>query len=35
MVEELEQANSGPLSGNGLRELHAYLLALIKRELDR
>jgi chorismate mutase/prephenate dehydratase len=35
MVEALEQANSGPLSGNGLRELHAHLLALTKRELGR
>ncbi|TML89919.1 MAG: hypothetical protein E6G08_04575 [Actinobacteria bacterium] len=35
LLEELEQASSGALSGNGLRELHAYLLALTKRELDR
>jgi len=35
MLEELEQARSGALSGSGLRELHGYLLALTKRELDR
>jgi chorismate mutase len=35
LLEELEQANGGPLSRDGLRELHAYLLALTKREVDR
>ena len=35
MLEELEQSNAGPLSGDGLRELHDHLLALTKRELDR
>ena len=35
MLEALEQANGGPLSRDALRELHGYLLALTKRELDR
>jgi chorismate mutase len=33
LLAELEQANGGPLSASGLRELHAKLLDLTKREL--
>jgi chorismate mutase len=33
LLAELERANGGPLSAEGLRELHAELLALTKREL--
>ena len=34
LLAELERANGGPLSDDGLRELHAALLDLTKRELD-
>jgi chorismate mutase len=34
LLAELERENGGPLSANGLRELHAKLLDLTKRELD-
>jgi chorismate mutase len=34
LVAELERENGGPLSPEGLRELHAGLLDLTKRELD-
>ncbi|HEY7002853.1 MAG TPA: chorismate mutase [Gaiellaceae bacterium] len=33
LLAELERANLGPLSAEGLRELHAELLDLTKREL--
>ena len=33
LLAELEGANAGPLSAEGLRELHALLLDLTKREL--
>jgi chorismate mutase len=33
LLAELERANGGPLSADGLRELHAELLDLTKREL--
>lgn len=33
LLAELERGNSGPLSEEGLRELHALLLDLTKREL--
>ena len=33
LLAELERANDGPLSGDGLRALHAELLDLTKREL--
>jgi chorismate mutase len=33
LLAELEHANVGPLSAEGLRELHAELLDLTKREL--
>jgi chorismate mutase len=33
LLAELERENSGPLSVEGLRELHAELLDLTKREL--
>jgi chorismate mutase len=33
LLAELERENGGPLSANGLRELHAKLLELTKREL--
>ena len=33
LLAELERANGGPLSEEGLRELHAELLDLTKREL--
>jgi chorismate mutase len=34
LLVELERENGGPLSTEGLRELHAELLDLTKRELD-
>ena len=34
LIEELERANPGPLSPEGLRELYAYVLDLTKREVD-
>jgi chorismate mutase len=34
LLAELEGANDGPLSSAGLRELHAQLLDLTKRELS-
>ena len=34
LLAELERANDGPLSSDGLRELHAELLDLTKRELN-
>jgi chorismate mutase len=34
LLAELERENGGPLSADGLRELHAELLDLTKRELD-
>jgi chorismate mutase len=33
LLAELERENGGPLSSEGLRELHAELLDLTKREL--
>ena len=33
LLAELEHENDGPLSADGLRELHAELLDLTKREL--
>lgn len=33
LVEELVGWNPGPLSADGLRTIHAELLALVKREL--
>ena len=33
LLAELERENGGPLSDDGLRELHAELLDLTKREL--
>jgi chorismate mutase len=33
LLAELERENGGPLSADGLRELHAELLDLTKREL--
>jgi chorismate mutase len=35
LLQHLADANPGPLSAEGLRELHAELLALTKRELNR
>ena len=35
LLQHLAEANPGPLSAEGLRELHAELLALTKRELNR
>ena len=35
MLEHLAQANAGPLTAEGLRELHAELLRLTKREVTR
>ena len=35
LLQHLAEGNPGPLSAEGLRELHAELLALTKRELDR
>jgi 3-deoxy-7-phosphoheptulonate synthase / chorismate mutase len=34
LLAELERENDGPLSGEGLRRLHAELLDLSKRELS-
>ena len=34
MLDDLAQANHGPLSGNGLRELFATVLDLTKREVS-
>ena len=34
LLAKLEEANGGPLSPEGLRELHAELLELTKRELS-
>jgi chorismate mutase/prephenate dehydratase len=34
ILEQLEETNRGPLSGDGLRELHTELLALTKREVE-
>jgi chorismate mutase len=34
LLAELERENDGPLSAEGLRELHAELLDLTKRELS-
>jgi chorismate mutase len=33
LLAELERENGGPLSADGLRELHTKLLELTKREL--
>jgi chorismate mutase len=35
LLQHLADANPGPLSAEGVRELHAELLALTKRELGR
>ena len=35
LLDELAASNGGPLSGEGLQELVAALLALTKRELER
>ena len=35
MLRYLQRANRGPLSDEGLKELHSELLALTKREVDR
>jgi chorismate mutase len=35
LLAELHEANGGPLSADGLRELHAELLDLTKRELSK
>ena len=35
LLRHLAEANAGPLSAEGLRELHAELLALTKREVNR
>jgi chorismate mutase len=35
LLQHLADANPGPLTAEGLRELHAELLALTKRELNR
>lgn len=35
MLRYLQRANRGPLSAEGLRELHAEVLALTKREVER
>ena len=35
LLETLAAANAGPLSGGGLREFVAEVLALTKREMDR
>ena len=35
LLQHLADANAGPLTAEGLRELHAELLALTKRELNR
>jgi chorismate mutase len=35
LLETLAAANAGPLSAEGLQELHAEVLALTKREMDR
>jgi chorismate mutase len=34
LLHALEQANAGPLSRDGVRELFGEILALTKRELD-
>ena len=34
LLAELERQNGGPLSAEGLRDLHAQLLELTKRELS-
>jgi chorismate mutase len=34
LLETLEQANVGPLSSDGVRQLFREILALTKRELD-
>jgi len=35
MLQDLQRANRGPLSVEGLRELYAEVLALTKREVSR
>jgi chorismate mutase len=35
LLQHLANANRGPLSEDGLREIYTELLALTKRELDR
>jgi 3-deoxy-7-phosphoheptulonate synthase/chorismate mutase len=35
LLELLAAGNAGPLTDEGLRELHAEVLALTKREMDR
>ncbi len=35
LIEALDAANAGPLTGEGLRELYTYLLDLTKREVGR
>jgi chorismate mutase len=35
MLRYLQRANRGPLTEEGLKELHAELLALTKREVER
>jgi chorismate mutase len=35
LLEHLEAENAGPLSSEGLRELHAAILELVKREVAR
>jgi chorismate mutase len=34
LLQALEQANAGPLSRDGVRQLFSEMLALTKRELD-
>lgn len=34
LIDALADANGGPISADGLRELYTYLLDLTKRELD-
>ncbi len=35
LLEDLQRANAGPLSAEGLREIYTEILALTKRELGR
>ncbi|HET8606972.1 MAG TPA: chorismate mutase [Gaiellaceae bacterium] len=34
LVAALQEANAGPLSAEGVRELFEWILALVKRELE-
>jgi hypothetical protein len=34
MIQDLQRANRGPLSADGLKEIYAEILAMTKREVS-